>query len=99
MKAIYHPGLVTDNAHLWNHEPPHLPQPRPREHVWSMRKPNGRVMEAQLLNQGEYGVEVQFFFEGSFYQSRRWPTRAEALAEAEEKRLELEQEGWRRFTL
>jgi hypothetical protein len=62
-----------------------------------MRKPNGRVMEAQLLNQGEYGVEVQFFLDGIFYQSRRWPTGTEAIAEAEEKRRELEQEGWKTF--
>jgi hypothetical protein len=40
--------------------------------IWSMRKPNGRVIEAQLLNQGEYGTEVQFFLDGNFYQSRRW---------------------------
>ena len=48
---------MSDPSDLWKYEPPRLPKPRPREQVWSMRKPNGRVMECQLLNQGEYGVE------------------------------------------
>lgn len=85
---------MSDDSHLWNHEPPRLPQPRPREHVWTMRKPDGHLMEAQLLNQGEYGVEVQFFFDAIFHQIRRWQTRTEALAEAGEKGRDLEREGW-----
>ena len=85
-------SAMTDDALLWNHEPPRLSQPRPREHLWTMRKPNGRVIEAVLLNQGDYGTEAQFFLDGQFYQSRRWPTKAEAVADAEEKRATLQAE-------
>jgi hypothetical protein len=59
-----------------------------------MRK-DGRDMEARLLYQGEYGVDVQFFYKGQFYQSRRWNTRAAAVADADEKRQDLEREDWR----
>ena len=84
---------MNDDALLWNHEPPRLSQPRPSEHLWTMRK-DGRDMESRLLYQGEYGVEVQFFYKGQFYQSRRWTTRALAIAEAEERRVELERDDW-----
>jgi hypothetical protein len=84
---------MTDDALLWNHELPRLSQPRPRERAWVMRK-DGREMEAHLLYLGEYGVEAQLFYRGEFYRSRRWNTKAEALAEADEKQRELEGAGW-----
>lgn len=84
---------MSDDALLWNHEPPRMAKPRPSERVWSMEK-SGRRMDAELRYHGEHGVEIQFFYKAEFYQSRRWNTKAEALAEAEEKRRELEREGW-----
>lgn len=51
-------------------------------------------MDAELRYHGEYGVEAQFFYKGEFYRGRRWTTKAEALTEADEKRQELEREGW-----
>jgi hypothetical protein len=59
-----------------------------------MRK-DSREMEAQLLYLGEYGVEAQFLYRGELYMGRRWNTKAEALAEADEHRRELEGAGWR----
>ena len=64
------------------------------ESVWSMRKSNGTTMQAFLRGQGEFGWECQFFFNGEFLQSRLLTTRAEAVAQAEEKRRNLEGEGW-----
>ena len=63
-----------------------------------MRSAKGRVLDAQLLNHGEYGTEVQFFNKGILYQSGRWHTRAEAIAEANEKRQELKQDFPRLMT-
>jgi hypothetical protein len=86
---------MTNPALLWNHRPPPPRKPRPAEPLWSMRKPNGNTMDAFLRGQGEFGWECQFFFNGEFSQSRLWTTRAQALNQAEEKRRELEGEGWR----
>lgn len=44
-----------------------------------------------------YGWECQFLFNGEFAYGRRWTMRAEALAEVEEKRQELEAEGWQQL--
>jgi len=84
---------MTDDALLWNAPPPPPRKPRPAEHVWTMRK-DGEYYDAKLLGQGEFGWECQFYYCGEFLRSRRWTTKAEAFGEAEEKRLELESEGW-----
>ena len=46
------------------------------------------------LRDADDGVDIQFFYNGECAYSRRWPTRGEALAEAADKRAELEREGW-----
>jgi hypothetical protein len=84
---------MSDDAHLSNAPPLPPRKPRPAEHVWTMCK-NFEYWEAKLLGQGELGWECQFYYCGEFSRSRRWITKAEAFSEAEERRLELESEGW-----
>lgn len=60
-----------------------------------MRK-NGKKVDGELRFHGEsYGWECQFLYNGELTYGRRWTLRADALAEAEEKRRELEGVGWR----
>jgi hypothetical protein len=58
-----------------------------------MRK-DGKQFTAELRGHGEYGWECQFFQDSSFLYGRRWNTRACAESEADEKRQELEANGW-----
>jgi hypothetical protein len=60
--------------------------------IWRLRKLHQQA-DARLREDGQ-GAEVQFFYNGTLAYSRRWPTRVLALAEAAEKRAELEREGW-----
>ena len=68
-------------------------KPRPREPLWTLTKGAKRV-DAELLYQGENGVEVQFLFEGVMAYAHRWPMRAQAIEEADEHRARLLREGW-----
>ena len=62
--------------------------------VWRLRKLHQQV-DVQLRDEGsESGVETRFFYNGELAYVRRWPTRALALADAAEKRAELERDGW-----
>ena len=67
--------------------------PRSREHLWRLRKDH-RTVDADLLYHAEYGVEIQFSYNGEMAYGRRWPVRADAIAEANDKRRELERNGW-----
>ena len=82
-----------NDALLWNAQPPPQRKPRPGESVWSMRK-NGKQVDAELRGHGEFGWECQFLYKGELAYGKRWNLRAEALAEAEGKRRELEGSGW-----
>jgi len=84
---------MSNDALLWNAQPPPARKPRAAERVWSMRK-NGRQVDAELRSDGEYGWECRFLYKAELAYSRRWVLRADALAEAEEKRQELERGGW-----
>ena len=85
---------MSNDALLWNAPPPPPRKPRQAEHVWSMRK-NGKQVDAELRADGGYGWECQFLYNGDFAYGRRWVLRADALAEAEAKRQELDAVGWR----
>ena len=63
-----------------------------------MRK-NGKQVDAALRSHGEYGWECQFLYNGAFAYGRRWTMRAEALAEADDKRQELERDGWQNVSV
>jgi hypothetical protein len=62
--------------------------------VWRLRK-NSTWLDARLSdNAGHAGVELQFFRDNTLISSRRWPSREEAMADAERQLRELEREGW-----
>jgi hypothetical protein len=68
-------------------------KPRSRERLWTLTKAGKRI-EAELLFHAEHGVEIQFLHEGVMAYGRRWTLRAEAVQEATERRIELEELGW-----
>jgi hypothetical protein len=65
--------------------------------VWSVRK-DGKPTDCTLVGQGEDGWECRFLYNGDLAYSRRWVMRADALAEAEAKRRELDAVGWKQVT-
>ena len=66
----------------------------PKAHrVWRLRKLHQSV-DAELADRGAEGVELRFRYNGALAYHRVWPTRAEAVAAASDKRRELEREGW-----
>ncbi|HZT76948.1 MAG TPA: hypothetical protein VFA27_09840 [Vicinamibacterales bacterium] len=84
---------MTNPALLWN-----APKPTPRttrrgEPVFSMTK-NGRRLDAELRDHGEFWCEIQFLVDGDLVYGRLWPNRSVALVEAEVKRVELNARGW-----
>ena len=60
--------------------------------MWRLRKLH-QYADARLLDAAD-SVELQFYYNGECAYRRRWATRALALAEAADKRAELEREGW-----
>jgi hypothetical protein len=57
-----------------------------------MRK-DAEQTDCVLLDHGEWGWEMQVLRNGEWYYGRWWTLRAEALAEADDKRRELLREG------
>jgi hypothetical protein len=62
--------------------------------VWRLRKLHHCVDAELRPGNGPCRFEIQFFFNGEFAYSRHCRTRDLALAEAAEKRAELERDGW-----
>ena len=64
------------------------------ERVWRVRR-NHTSIDAQIRDcRDSTDVEVQFFYDGARVITRRWPSRAEALACAADQLLELQRAGW-----
>ena len=84
---------MTNPPLLWNAPKPPKRTPRPGKRVWSMTK-NEKRIDAEFREHGEFGCECQFLLSGELAYGRMWPTRADALAEAEAKRRELAAKGW-----
>lgn len=63
------------------------------QRVWRLRKLH-QYVDAELRDNATSGVDLQFSYNGECAYTRNWPTRALALAEAADKRAELEREGW-----
>ena len=61
--------------------------------LWRLRKQN-LVIDAQVRDEDDAGVEIAFLYNGARSYRRRWPTRDAAIADATAKRSELEREGW-----
>ena len=66
---------MTDPALLWNAPKPPPRTPRPGEQVWSMTK-NGKQVDAELRDYGEFWCEIQFLVDGEL--AYGWPNRVEA---------------------
>jgi hypothetical protein len=69
-----------------------------RERLWRVRK-DSRWIEAHVLvheseNPLGSGVELQMFRDNRLLYARRWPTRAHAVVEADNKLRELQLAGW-----
>jgi hypothetical protein len=52
------------------------------------------IAECELRYHGEYGVEAQFFHNGTFFSGRRFDTKAQALEWAELERETFQKEEW-----
>ncbi len=61
--------------------------------LWRLRKRHDQI-DAELVALGDRRVELQFLFNGELVYRRRWSRRANAVAEATDKRAELERSGW-----
>jgi hypothetical protein len=63
--------------------------------LWRLRKLH-QAIDATLSEQSPSGtgVEVQFVLNGEIMYARRWPSRADAIADADARRAALEREGW-----
>jgi hypothetical protein len=61
--------------------------------VWRLRKRQESI-DAVLRKDGAGGVTLDFVLNGRRIAGRRWPTRAEAMKAATERREELERAGW-----
>ena len=62
---------------------------QPSEPVWRIRNADGRQLDCELRDHGEWGVEAQLFRDLEFLYGRRWPTREAAVRHAEELREDL----------
>jgi hypothetical protein len=71
---------------------PHDRQPRMGEYLWAIQK-DGRQLACELRDDGAAGVEVQVYRERELPYGRRWPTRASALAKADEWKAQYLREG------
>jgi hypothetical protein len=62
--------------------------------VWRLRK-NSTWLDARLRqNTEDAGVELQFFRDNTLISSRRWPSREEAMTDAERQLRDLQRAGW-----
>jgi hypothetical protein len=62
--------------------------------VWRLRK-NSTWLDARLTESAEEpGVELQFFRDNTLISARRWPTREDAIADADRQLRELQRAGW-----
>jgi hypothetical protein len=62
------------------------------ERIWRLRKLHQHV--DAVVQIGDAGVELRFFYNGELAYRRCWMTRDQAMRAAREKRAELEREGW-----
>ncbi|PYR62919.1 MAG: hypothetical protein DMF91_05160 [Acidobacteria bacterium] len=63
------------------------------ERLWRLRKLHSQI-DATLVDRGDAGVEIAFFYNGERVYSRRWPAREPGVADAARTRADLERSGW-----
>src|SRR5262245_35013006 len=68
-------------------------EPLPGERQWRMGKEQWQI-DCRLQACGEHGWETTLLFNGHRYFSCRFESRTLAAAAADEKRTELERDGW-----
>ena len=62
--------------------------------VWRLRK-NSTWLDARIDEASSTdGVELQFFRDNTLISARRWPSRDEAIADAERQLRDLQRAGW-----
>lgn len=62
--------------------------------VWRLRK-NSTWLDARIDDStGGDGVELQFFRDHTLISARRWPSRGDAVADAERQLRDLQRAGW-----
>ena len=62
--------------------------------VWRLRK-NSTWLDARIADAGSStGVELQLFRDGTLISARRWPSREDALIDADIRLEELQRAGW-----
>jgi hypothetical protein len=62
--------------------------------VWRVRK-NHTWLDARLRDcAGSSDVELTFFYDGAPLHTRRWPSRENAIADAERQLRDLQRAGW-----
>ena len=69
-----------------------LRDPAEIAHLWTLRRRGAEITALARLLPG--GLELRFEFNGQFYFSRLFSTEDELTACVDEKRAELEAEGW-----
>ena len=62
--------------------------------IWRLRKLHQSLDAEVRADGGEGAVILQLKLNGELTYTRRWGTRAEALADAASRRTDLEREGW-----
>jgi hypothetical protein len=76
------------------YSPSYKPKPRqplPGELLLAFSRVSDKtVWRCELRDKGEYGVDCQWYLDGSFHLSRLWPTRELAIAWATEERNAFE---------
>ncbi len=66
----------------------------PAVRVWRLRK-NSTWLDARIADAtGVDGVELQFFRDNTLISARRWPSREDAIADAQRQLRDLQRAGW-----
>ena len=62
--------------------------------VWRLRR-NSSWLDARIDDCADStGVELQFFRDNTLISARRWPSREDAMADAERQLRDLQRAGW-----
>lgn len=79
---------------FWNAPPIARRKRRPNEPLWTMTLAGRGSWSAELRGHGEWGWELQILRDGGFHYGHCHQLRAQATAEADHWRRELEAKGW-----
>lgn len=66
---------MTEPFYAPNRKPPAKPQHEPGELLFTFRDPQHHQIDCELRDNGQYGIEAQFWRDRRFWYSRRLDTR------------------------